>query len=83
MTKDNKKQTVGGIAPMLLWVIIMGVSMAVSTATHTASSIIDAKQRAKASNEHQNKKSYYAFRQNNGYIRMSAYPSRSTMMAPL
>jgi hypothetical protein len=60
----------------------MGVTMMISTATHTATSVMEAKH-ANSSEPYKKKSKYYASRQNNGYIRMSAYPSRSTMMSPL
>ncbi|MDR0674981.1 MAG: hypothetical protein LBF36_01800 [Mycoplasmataceae bacterium] len=82
MTEQDKKKTNGGIAPMLLWVIIMGVTMAISTITHTTTSIIEAKH-ANSNQPYKKKSQYYASKQNNGYIRMSAYPSRSTMMTPI
>jgi hypothetical protein len=78
MTEHDKKQTNGGIGPMLLWVIIMGVTMTASTITNTVTSIIEAKNASKVQ-PYKKKSQYYASKQNNGYIRMSAYPSRSTM----
>jgi hypothetical protein len=58
----------------------MGVTMAVSTITNTVTSIIDAKKPVPT--DPKKKNSYHASKHNNGYIRMSAYPSRSTMTTP-
>jgi hypothetical protein len=60
----------------------MGVSMAISAITHTTTAIIDAKQ--SHNQQADSKKShYYSSKSSNGYVRLSPYPSRSTMMMPL
>ncbi|MDR2369666.1 MAG: hypothetical protein LBD63_03485 [Mycoplasmataceae bacterium] len=82
MTEHDKKQTNGGIAPMFLWIIIMGVTMTISTITNTVTSIMQATHANEPEKSTKKKSRFYASKHNAGYIRMSAYPSRSTMMSP-
>jgi hypothetical protein len=83
MSVAVKKQTNGGIGPMMLWVLIMGVIMAVDTITNIA---VTAKESSNSQNGGSSSTKSYsssASKRNNGYIRMSPFPARTAVMMDL
>jgi hypothetical protein len=83
MTEQDKKQTNGGIAPMLLWVIISGICMGINAITNTATTIASSTHSHESNQPHKKKSQYYASKHNSGYIRMSPFPSRSAVSMPM
>jgi hypothetical protein len=82
MTKLNeqtKKEIHGGIGPMMLWVIIMGVIMAVQTAVDVGTTLCASGNSGSSSNNN-NKSNSYTSKHGMGYMRLSPFPARSSMM---
>ncbi|MDR0739539.1 MAG: hypothetical protein LBF00_01465 [Mycoplasmataceae bacterium] len=79
MSESEKKQINGGIGPMMLWVIIMGVTMGINTLVNTIKTFSESDEQSSG----QKKNQYSASKSKSGYIRMSAFPSRSNIMMPL
>lgn len=57
--------------------------MAVNATTNGIASIMNAKHNNNASDTHKKNGRYYASQHRSGYLRMSAFPSRSAMSMPM
>ncbi|MDR3330374.1 MAG: hypothetical protein LBS76_03795 [Mycoplasmataceae bacterium] len=82
MSQTAKKQTNGGIGPMMLWVLIMGVIMAIDTVSNIATSASEAGNSQNGSSSTK-RSSYSASKRSNGYVRVSPFPARTAVMMNL
>ncbi|MDR0545384.1 MAG: hypothetical protein LBG49_00455 [Mycoplasmataceae bacterium] len=76
----EKKTVVGGIGPMMLWTLIIGATMVVSTLANIAH---QANQDNNTTSRSNNTSSYYSSTRSRGYLRLSPFPARSAVMFPL
>jgi hypothetical protein len=77
LTNLEKENTSGGIAPMMLWVGVMCVSTLISTVVNSVATLCSTNN---TNNTTGSNKTASVANNTTGYLRVSPYPNRSSIM---
>jgi hypothetical protein len=83
INETQKKEINGGIAPMMLWVVITGACLAVSTIAGLVQNAVDSSNASTTSNSSTNDARNYTKSNQKGFIRISPKMSSSAFFLPI